>query len=173
MEIQLTEEVSRDLHEQFSKYLPLAVSVSEHAIEKMKQYYAEYLLSKKYWFRPMSEEKFYSALVGTQVSVKNYYPYAYTYNPYPIGISYIDIHRKYGVIIQSSDITLIETAIRDGNIAWSDEYEEVKDFIDIISNYLTTPYKVDSKILKLYEKVKAENENRITILNNCWVEHDF
>lgn len=42
-----------------------------------------------------------------------------------------------------------------------------------MDNYLSVPYKVDSEIIELYEKVKEKNYKRISVLNRCGVQYDL
>lgn len=176
MEIQLTEEISTDMYKHFSAYHEIIIKINELAYSRLNQYYEQYLKAKQYWFRPMSEKKFFSKIAAGSgyltVLKKHSYPVVTCNNPRTTTINQ-KAHLNDGVHIESVDVDLLYATIDCPILNWATEPQKVKDILNLMDNYLTVPYKVDSNIIQLYEKVKEKNFSRVSVLKRCGVEYDL
>lgn len=175
MEIQLTEELSTEMYKHFSSYHDIIIKVNEVAYSRIHQYYNTYVLAKKYWLKPMSEEKFFRKMAkGSDYirAMKDGYLIITASNPRTVTID-TKSHLKRGVSFESSDVDLFYASIDCPILGWATEPEKVKKIVNLMDNYLSVPYKVDSEIIELYEKIKEKNFNRISVLKRCGVDYDF
>lgn len=175
MEIQLTEELSTEIYKHFNAYQELIYKINELAYSRIHQYYQTYVLSRKYWFKPMKENKFFRKMAkGSDYIRVMTKPYTIVTagNPSTVTIDSKGL-MDYGVFLESSDIDLFYASIDCPVISWATEPERVKKILNLMDNYLSVPYKVDSEIIELYEKVKEKNYKRISVLNRCGVQYDL
>lgn len=175
MEIQLTEELSTEMYKHFSAYHEIISTLNDVAYSRIHEYYQTYVLARKYWFKPMNEDKFFRKMAKGSDYIrvmKSPYRIVTAGNPRTVTINSKGL-LDYGVYLESCDIDLFYASIDCPIISWASEPERVKKILNLMDNYLSVPYKVDYEIIELYEKIKEKNFNRISVLKRCGVDYDL
>lgn len=175
MEFKLTERQSFDILKHLGNFRPLIEKINEEAYDILDRYYEKYRsVPKNYWFKPMSQEKFFTKMCKGSTSIGAYKEFGwkkiiYSYNYAELNFDYL---RKFGIGVEPIAHQVVMIAL-DSPYVNSPYLDVVDNMYNLLIEYSSPPFVVDDKLIEMYKEVKASNEKIIQVLSSLGINYEL
>lgn len=175
MEFKLTEDQSYDLLTHFGNYSNIISLVHEQAYDILERYYTTYKQNHKGLFKPMKKDRFFDRIckqgtnLHTSTTVVAGKKYVYSYNR-------AELNPKFLLQLKVSPETIanqIVHAALESPYILGKKVLEVQEMHDLLLEYGSVPFTVDTEILKLYETVKESNLKLLELLEVIGIKYEL
>lgn len=175
MDYKLTEDQSLEVYTELKRYIPIIKKVNEVAYDIIVEWHGQYLKNNKFWFKPLSLEKFANKLGsrGKFYVSENYEGYKKVFADDLSALMFdADYLRKKNIEYTTSQIQSVWDAAYCPHLSFSTQVVNAEVLLKRLEKYANIPYTFGSEEMQIFENIQKVNLERLVILERLGINVD-